>query len=342
MNRKTTFAVSLALCLSGCASSNGEEDKKPEPVALVSLTPAGSGNIEQSITLYGEIERGGDSQIVLAAPIEATVVAIDAPAGSAVRSGQVIARLKASPASLAQLRAAEADATAARQALARMQRLRTDGLASDPEVEAARSRAVAASALLESYHQRGSALLLRAPHDGYVDATGASAGDLVQAGTAIATLSRTGGSKARFGIDPANARRLARDAAVQIIPADGSPPFTARITSISPTANMQTRLASVLVSIPPGRGLATGQPLSARVIVQASQAAVTIPYVAVLDDGGQPFVYVVKDGVAHRRDVEIGAVDAENVAITKGMARGEVVVSAGGAGVADGMKVRVK
>ncbi|MFX9246791.1 HlyD family efflux transporter periplasmic adaptor subunit, partial [Acinetobacter baumannii] len=86
-----------------------------------------------------------------------------------------------------------------------------------------------------------------APHAGYVDTTGASAGDLVQPGTVIATLSRVGAVKARFGIDPALARNLAPGSPIEIHPGDGSPPFTVPIASISPVAHAQTRLASVLV-----------------------------------------------------------------------------------------------
>lgn len=340
--KRLLIMLPLLALLAACSNGAADESTATTPVALVKLAPAATGDIAQSITLYGEIERGGDSQIVLSAPVEATVVAIDAPAGSAVATGQVIARLRASPASQSQFRAAAADATAASQALARAQRLRTDGLASDADVEAARSRAAASSALLASYNERSASLVLRAPHAGFVDSTGASAGDLVQPGAAIATLSRAGAVKARFGIDPAQARGLSAGSPIEVHPGDGSPPFTVPITSISPVAHAQTRLASVLVTIPAEQGLAAGQPLSARVVTRASRAAVTVPYAALLDDAGQPFVFVVKNGIARRRDVEIGASDASNVAILKGVADGEAVITAGATGVEDGMKVRTQ
>lgn len=340
MKRLILIATLLAAACSGGAS----QDSAPAaaPVALVKLAQASTGDIAQSVTLYGEIERGGDSQIVLSAPAEAKVLAIDAPAGSAVAAGQMIARLQASPASEAQFRAASADATAASQALARAQRLRADGLASDADVEAARSRAAAASALMTSFTERNANLALRAPHAGFVDSTGASAGDLVQAGAAIATLTRAGAVRARFGIDPAQARSLAAGSPIEIHPGDGSPPFVVPIASISPVAHVQTRLASLLVTIPAQQGLAAGQPLSARVVTRASRAAVTVPYAALLDDGGQPFVFVVKAGVARRSDVTVGASDTARVAILSGVTDGDSVVTEGTTGVEDGMKVRTR
>lgn len=332
----------LVTFLAACSGSASDEGAAATPVALVKLGKAATGDIAQSVTLYGEVDRGGDSQIVLAAPVEATVVSIETPAGSAVAVGQIVARLRASPGSQAQLRAASADATSASQALARAQRLRADGLASDADVETARSRSAAAAALAASLNQRSASPTLRAPHVGFIDATGASAGDLVQPGAAIATLSRSGALKARFGIDPGLARSLAPGSPIEIHPGNATRPFVVPIASISPVAQAQTRLASVLVTIPAQQGLAAGQPLSARVVTRAARAAITIPYAALLDDGGQPFVFVVKDGVARRRDVKVGASDGSSAAILSGVADGEPVVIDGATGVEDGMKVRTR
>lgn len=342
MTRTAIFLPVIALGLSACSGGNADQATTTPPVALVSLAKASAGSVDQSITLYGEIERGGDSQNVLSAPVEATVLSIDAPAGSVVATGAVIARLRASPASEAQIRAAAADSSAAGQALARAQRLRTDGLASDADVEAARSRAATASALLASFNARSASLTLCAPHAGFVDSTGASAGDLVQPGTAIATMSRSGTVRARFGIDPARARSLSARSPIEVQPGDGSPPFVVAITSISPVAQAQTRMGSIMVQIPAAHGLAAGQSMSARVVTRTSGAAVTVPYAALLDDGGQPFVFVVSGGVAHRRDVQTGASDGKRAAILQGVANGDLVVTNGATGVEDGMKVRTR
>ena len=46
--------------------------------------------------------------------------------------------------------------------------------------------------------------------------------------------------------------------------------------------------------------------------------------------------------MAHRHDVTVGAANDKRVAITKGVSTGDKVVTAGGTGVEDGMKVRTK
>ncbi len=332
----------LTLALAGCSDTSDEVKRAGDPVALVTLARATTGDIAQTIPLYGQVERDGESQVALTAPVEAMVMRIAAPTGSAVAPAQLIARLSLSPGSRAQYRTAAADAKAASLALARAERLRADGLAGDADVEAARARSAAASALVASLDERNAALVLRAPHAGFIDATAASPGDLVQPGAVIATLSKTGAVRARFGIDPAQVRGLSVGMPLEIHPGDGSPPFTASIASISPVADSGTRLASVLAHIAASQGLAAGQPLSASVAIRTSRAVVSIPYAALLDDGGQPFVFVASGGVAQRRDVEIGASDGQSVAILAGVQDGEMVVVAGATGVKDGLKVRTQ
>ncbi len=121
----------LCLLLAACGRSGDADDAAPATgtaSALVTLATAERGAVAQTITVYGQVEAGSDSQRMLAAPVEALVAAIEAPAGSHVRQGQRIVRLQPSPATRAQWQSAVAEAQAAREALARTQRLRADGL----------------------------------------------------------------------------------------------------------------------------------------------------------------------------------------------------------------------
>jgi multidrug efflux pump subunit AcrA (membrane-fusion protein) len=76
--------------------------------------------------------------------------------------------------------------------------------------------------------------------------------------------------------------------------------------------------------------------------MQGTEQALAIPYAALLDDAGQPFVFVVVKGTAHRRDIVTGPSDGRIVAVTKGLSPGERVVVEGGTALDDGMKVRLK
>ncbi len=338
-----TLAPGLLLVLTACSGGNGGQDQSPTPVALVSLATAQQGSVAQTVTLYGAVERGAETQYTLAAPVEATLVAVPAPVGTAVERGQLVAKLRPTPATQADLASARSTAQTAAAALARARRLRADGLASDTDVESARSAAETADARLQSLSRQASGLDLRAPGPGHVETVAINPGDVVSAGATIATIAHAGGGlRARFGADPAIAHGLAPGATLSVSPAGGGQGFATPIISIDPTVDTKTGLASVFSQVPPKVGVGPGQPLSATVAIAHSGTAVTIPYEAILDDGGQPYVYVVTNGVAHRRDVVTGPSSDDRIAITKGVAAGDKIVVQGGTAVEDGMKVRTK
>lgn len=334
-------ALALLLALTAC-SGGVDDEESAAPVALVSLATAEQGKVAQTVTLYGAVERGADAQYTLAAPAEAVLMSVPAPVGTTVNRGQVVARLRPTPTTRADLSSAAAEARAATAALARAERLRADGLASNADVDSARSTADSARARLAALSAQARGLDLRAPGAGHVESVAANPGDIVAAGAVVATISHGGSLRARFGADPTVAQQLAPGMPLTIKPAAGAAPFAAPILSVDPTVDPQTRLASVFVRTPPRFDIGPGQPLTAEVAVAQSGSAVIIPYAALLDDGGQPYVFVVKNGVAHRHDVYLGPSSGERVAVTSGVAPGDMVVTEGGTAVEDGMKVRTK
>ena len=341
MNRNCA-AIFTLLVLAACSGATGDTQQPPEPIALVKLSRAARGTISQTVTLYGVAEPGAAGSLALSAPTEAIVARIAAPAGSKVVRGQLVVQLAAAPNASLDLARASADARAADAAYARATRLRTDGLVGDAEVETARAAAQSADAALASYRGRAGNLALKAPVTGFVASIASNPGDLVSAGTAVAVITSTRDLRARFGIDPAVARTLAPGAPIRVIAGSGSLPLVAPIKSIDPTVDPVTRLASVFTALPVAAGLAPGTLLRGEVATQTAGNAVTIPYAALLDDGGQPYVFVAAGGVAHRRDVQPGAIGGDRVAIIHGVAPGDSVVTEGGTALADGMKVRTR
>ncbi|MDI7775774.1 efflux RND transporter periplasmic adaptor subunit [Asticcacaulis sp. EMRT-3] len=340
--RTTTACLTLAtlMMLGGC-SDKAADDAAANPVALVTLGQAETGRIDQTVPVYGVIDSGADGTSVLVAPSEAIVASVDAPVGSAVTAGQAVIHLVPSPATRQDTVRIMADATSADAAYARAKRLRADNLVSDADVESAAATARAADAALSAAQTRNAGLILKSPKDGYVVAVTQNPGDMVAAGTSLATISSTGHLRALFGVDPALAQKVRIGAQIHITPESG-PAFEASVVSVSPVVDPATHLAPVVASIPADTGLGSGQALSGELPVSTTSEALTIPYSALLDDGGQPYVFVVKDGVAHRADVTTGAQSGQRIAILKGLHSGDQVVTAGGTALEDGMKVRLK
>lgn len=330
------------LALSACSSGAPATQDSATPVALVSLARASGGGVAQTQTLYGAIELSANNQYTLSAPAEATVAALLRPAGSSVARGDGVVALRASPATQASYAQNAAAARSAQEAYERARRLRADGLVSDAEVESARAAAAGAAAQARALSAQTGGLTLRAPGPGYVQTIVVNPGELVAAGATVATIARSGDLRARFGLDPALVSSLVRGKGVKIARPGSDTSVTVPIVSIDPSADPQTRLASLYASVPSGLAIGAGQTLTGEVTLAESGNAVTIPYSALLDEGGQPYVYVVDKNVAHRRDVVPGASDGQTVAIDHGLNPGEVVVTQGGTALEDGMKVRTK
>jgi RND family efflux transporter MFP subunit len=338
------WIATFGLLVAACSGAAEEEENAAEPVALVTLARVEQSALAPQATIYGAAEAGPMGKLSLVAPGEAVLVSIEAPVGTQVAQGQVVARLAPSPTTRVDLARAASDAQAANAALARAQRLRGDGLASNADVETAAATAKSANALRGSLSARSGAMVLRAPAAGVVDTVSATVGDLVQPGAAIASVSRATDLRVRFGVDPGAARALSPGMPLAIVPGGGRAPLTVPIVSIDPIADPQTRLYSVFAKVPAASGIAIGETLTATVGTSEAKARATptILYAALLDDGGQPFVYVVAGDAAHRRDVTVGAVSGDRVAVTEGLKSGDMVVVAGGTALEDGMKVRTK
>lgn len=337
--KRLAFSLLALGQLSACSGGTAEQ-KTAEPVAQVKVAIATLGEPAETVAVYGVASAGAATEWGLSAPVESIVVAIHAPPGTQVRAGEAIVTLRPSPSAALDYARAGNDAAQAVAAYERAKRLRADGLMSDADVESARALAASASSTRASLARRNGSLTLRAPLAGTVQMIGGSVGDLLAAGIPVAKIAKTGGaSRARFGIDPALARRISAGATIRISPAASSIGYTVRVSSVDPVADPQTRLASIYAPIPPQANIASGETLSGLVTISRHAGAITIPYSALLDDGGQAYVFEVDGGVAHRKTVTTGAEEGGMIEITTGLVSGAQIVTSGGTALEDGMKV---
>ena len=335
---KPIHVIAIALLLTGCSKSADDDNQNAVPVGLVSLGKVISGSIAETVHIYGIADAGAAGLQNISAPVESVVVAIDAPDGSNVKAGQVVVRLGPGPSLIGAL----AHAKAADATLARTRRMRADGLASDADVEAALAESKAADALAAKDNGAAGIILLKSPINGAVQKLTLHPGDLVPAGTVVATIARAASLQARFGIDPAIAQRLTTGAHIRVEPSAGGTAIATRLGAVDPAVDPATRLATIVAPLPPEAHISIGQAVAGDVDVSKSLKGLTVPYTALLDDGGQPFIFVVKGGVAHRVDVKAGPQGYGRILVSGKLEAGDAVVTAGGTAIEDGMKVRTK
>jgi membrane fusion protein (multidrug efflux system) len=118
--------------------------------------------------------------------------------------------------------------------------------------------------------------------------------------------------------------------------------FGAIIQFISPTADPSTRniRMKAIVRNPHDR-LKPGFFAEVSVQTGGNPNAIVIPESALVSQEGKFFSFVVRDGIAHRREVETGLRFEGKVEILEGIQKGERVVTVGHEQLSDGMKVRI-
>lgn len=336
--RAVFLPLLLAVLIAGCGKSSDPGDTA-NPLAEVRTALASPGGAAETVTAYGIADQGAGNEHALTTQAEATLVRIAAPTGTSVRAGEVVAILAPSANTRLELGKAATDAGSARDALARALRLRHDGLSSDADVNSARAADQSAAQALNAARQRGGTLTLRAPAGGTVQGLTAKAGDVVPAGTTVATIGTRGELQVHLGIDPALASRIRAGQPIAIASANANASLASTVIGVDPLVDPTTHLASVYARLPSGQSFGPGQPVRATITIVGARSGVTIPYAALLDDGGHPYVFVVRNGVAKRRDVTPGNSSGDTIQILQGLQPNERVVVEGGTALDDGMKV---
>ena len=350
--RKTRLAAAalIAVTVAGC-----DEPAPPapqvRPVRTVTVEHRAEG---ETVSLTGHV-RARD-QGSLAFRIDGRVVERPVNVGDAVRAGQAIARLdplnqeNMLRSAQANLSAAEAVLTQARQTFWRQQELLRQGWTprarfddAQQALQTAEAQVSSTQAQLRIAQDHLGYTVLRADAAGSITATGAEAGEVVRAGQMIAQLAQEGGRDAVFDVPEGLIRTAPRDPVVQITLGD-DPRITAtgRLRELSPQADPVTRTFQVKVGVvDPPEAMRLGSTVTGRIQL-AAPAGVQLPASALTEAGGRPAVWVFDpaSGSVTLRSVDVTRYDPASVVISQGLQAGEVVVTAGSHVLRPGQKVR--
>ena len=121
--------------------------------------------------------------------------------------------------------------------------------------------------------------------------------------------------------------------------------FAGRIERVNPAADAGSRSISVFATLPNADSSLKGGMFANGTLATSSGVEVdVIPTSAIIEEGGQSFVYVVKDGKVERRSVVLGARNAEHgvTTVREGLERGVQVITVKAQGLKPGSKAVVK
>jgi len=343
-------------------SAERTEEKRTVPVEVELVS---TGSIEETMELTGWIEAKTvvDVKSKMAGRIESLQAVLDSgnlaavEEGLAVRKGQQLAVID-HDVYLAQVAAAKADLQAKEVELSDAEREKQRIMAlyeGGSATEQSRDKAVTAAKLtaaglalaranlqLAEINLRESTIL--SPIDGIVTAKHIDQGNLIKAGDRIATVADMKTVKVIVAVAEKYGWEIAVGTPVRIkVDAFENKVFNAKVYSVYPALDAQTNTIQAEIRMNNDELLLKpGMFARVSLITKRKDDAVVISRDVVL--GGKidkPYVYVVEEGIARKRFVQIGITEAARYEITDGLKVGQKLVVNGMNYLADGTDVEI-
>lgn len=258
---------------------------------------------------------------------------------------------------LAVLKSAKAQITLAEQELARQSQLKKSGAFARSKYETAGQELIKAQAALirdQAIIATRQASLdvieldiarssIRAPYDAVVVEKMVSPGSFLRVGDTLVKLLSDKGLEIEADVPSVRLSGLVVGAKVNAELEDGFR-FVAKVRSRLPVENPMTRTRPVRFSVdwPDGiLGLADAQAVSVFVPVGASRQVVTVHKDAIIRKGDGSHVFVVANGKAAERKVQLGEATGSRIVVENGLEVGDLAVVRGNERLRSGAAVKV-
>jgi multidrug efflux pump subunit AcrA (membrane-fusion protein) len=209
-------------------------------------------------------------------------------------------------------------------------------------VMTARASVANAESQLNLARQNLSYANVYSPIDGYVADRSADLGEYVSTTTKVATVVRINPLRVRIDI-PEQAIPAVNVGQSVSVTTSAWPDrnFSGRIARISPNVTPTSRTLTVEAEIENSSGvLKPGQFATVRILESRSAPATLVPARAVRTESGVSRVFVIKDGHAQERLVQLGQSEGDLIEIKSGVAASENVATSNIEQLSDGMAVR--
>jgi membrane fusion protein (multidrug efflux system) len=337
------LALALAVAVVACGGAQEDEAGATQAVVGAETATATSEAFPQITSAIGMVAPRPGRYAELAAPGPTRVSGVFVAAGQRVRAGEALVEFERAPFDAA---AASADAAldAAQQAYARAVRLVQAGILAQKDSDQAAADLAQAKVAAVNARRSQQLATLRAPFTGVVTEMRAVLGASVDPSQPLVAVADPAALDLLFNVTPEAASRIHTGDSVTVTAGEGSDGEalgTGAVATVGGAVDSASRAVEVRARIPrPARALRIGESVFGRILTGVHPQAVAVPAAALVPAGDGYQVFVVDSaGFAHARIVTVGARTETLAEITRGLAAGETVVTAGAYGVSDGAKI---
>ncbi|MGE8546034.1 efflux RND transporter periplasmic adaptor subunit [Alcaligenes sp. Marseille-Q7550] len=280
--------------------------------------------------------------VMLRAEISGRIAAISFEEGRPVKKGQVLVQLDDAMAR-AQLQQAQANLNLIGSQHRRSSELSRQGFISQQARDESGSRLAVQQAELDLARVQLDKTRIRAPFDGVTGLRNVSVGDYVGPGADLVQVEAIASLNVDFRIPEQYLADVRAGMPVELrFDAFPGQPRRGTVLAVSPVVDAAGRSILLRAQVPNEDG-ALRPGLFARVRLELSrQQALMVPETALAPAGQAQYVYVVKDGRAVRRQVDVGLRQDGWVQVSGELKAGENVLVAGLQKVTDGVPVDIQ
>jgi membrane fusion protein (multidrug efflux system) len=349
--------AAAALALTACGAANGDSagkdgDKAKDGIPAVPVEVAATRRAEMAAIYSGTAPVESERKAFVMPKVKGEIRAVLADEGQRVREGQTLARLDGDQLRL-EVALNEATMRKLERDYARNLELQQKGLISATAIDNLKYELEAATANWELARLQLSYCDIRSPISGTVT----QRLDVVKVGN---TVTPVGGvidsaDSSLFVIEDLDTlivrvnvpeRELSKLSVGQMaeLDFDAVPGrrFAGKISLISPYINAQTATFEVRIRLTDDDALLRpGMFARVAIVYERKLDALQIPRTALLDGDGPPKVFVVQEGKAMERAVQLGLSNGAMVEVVSGLKDGEQVVVVGQGALKPGATVRV-
>jgi membrane fusion protein (multidrug efflux system) len=351
------LAIAASLAMVGCgkkgpdAQAKGPDGKEEvklgpdgKPIPKVEAVPvevakAARHAISASYSGTANLEAPGEAQVV--AKTSGVMVQLLAEEGDQVKAGQVLARLDGDKARL-ELARQQATVRKLENNFRRARELSDKKLVSAESSDQIKYDLEAARAAYDLAKLELSYTSITAPISGVVAQRMVKPGNLIGLNAPVFRIINNAHLEGVLNAPEREMGRLKVGLPLRMV-VDAVPGkvFEGKVDRIAPVMDSSSGTFRVVCSFENFPQLRPGMFGRIEVVYDQRTNALTVPRVALLEDEGEPAVYVIEGKTAKRKTVQLGYTNGEIAEIRAGLKEGDQVVTAGKVAIRDGTEVQV-
>ncbi|GEM_PF-2521372 len=218
----------------------------------------------------------------------------------------------------------------------------TTGTINLENIKSAAAQADAAKAALDIAKRKLDNASVKAPASGLIAMSDVSAGDMISPQTPVMTIVSAGTMEVTIHVTENGLSQVSAGMPAQVTASGTGETFDANVTAVAPATDAKTGLADVKLSIENAEDrLKAGMHVNVKLTASDENRKVYVPFRAVLEPDGNPYVFVIENNKLKKAPVALGEKRYAYVEVTGGLSPDAQVVVEGNTQVTENGKFHI-